>query len=197
MSEPEKAERDSARTRQRILDAATVEFAEHGYAGARVGRIATAADRNQRMLYAHFGNKAGLFEAVLEEHVVRAQQAVALDAEDLPGYAVALREFYVHNPVLMRLALWQRLELGTSVAGLPRAAEAVAAKTAAIKKAQQADKITASIPAAALLNHVQALAVGNIVGGPDHTPGAGEDCLVEAVHRLIAPGTGTHPGANR
>lgn len=189
MSEPEKAARDSSQTRQRILDAATAEFAEHGYAGARISRIATAAGRNQRMLYAHFGNKAGLFDAVLDEHVARAQLAVALDPADLPGYAVALREFYTDHPVLMRLALWQRLELGTAVAELPRAQGAVAAKAAAIKKAQQAGEVTDRIPAEALLDHVQALAVGNVVGGASSLPEPNDDHLAEAVRQLTASGT--------
>jgi len=189
MSKREKVTRDAAHTRQRILDAATAEFAEHGYAGARVSRIAAAADRNQRMLYAHFVNKAGLFEAVLDEHVARAQQAVALDPTDLPGYAVAVREFYSRNPVLMRLALWQRLELGTAVAELPRAADAVAAKATAIERAQQEGKVNQAISASALLGHIQALAVGNIVGGPAQAPESSEDHLVYVVRLLTEPDT--------
>jgi AcrR family transcriptional regulator len=36
----EDRKRDPARTRERILDAAHVEFSEHGYAGARISAIA-------------------------------------------------------------------------------------------------------------------------------------------------------------
>jgi len=58
--------RDPDATRQAILRAATTEFAQHGLAGARVDRIAELAGVNKRMLYYYFGQKEGLFLAVLE-----------------------------------------------------------------------------------------------------------------------------------
>jgi AcrR family transcriptional regulator len=58
--------RDPARTRARILEAATKEFARYGLGGARVDRIAARAGANKRMLYYYFGDKDGLFLAVLE-----------------------------------------------------------------------------------------------------------------------------------
>ena len=58
--------RDPDATRQAILRAATTEFAQHGLAGARVDRIAERAGVNKRMLYYYFGQKEGLFLAVLE-----------------------------------------------------------------------------------------------------------------------------------
>ena len=58
--------RDPARTRERILDAATAEFSWRGLGGARVDSIADAAGVNKRMLYHYFGNKEALFLAVLE-----------------------------------------------------------------------------------------------------------------------------------
>lgn len=58
--------RDPEATREAILSAATDEFAQHGLAGARVDRIAERAGVNKRMLYYYFGQKEGLFLAVLE-----------------------------------------------------------------------------------------------------------------------------------
>ena len=55
------------KTRQKILEAATQEFARYGLGGARVDRIATRAGANKRMLYYYFGDKDELFLAVLEE----------------------------------------------------------------------------------------------------------------------------------
>jgi AcrR family transcriptional regulator len=57
--------RDPDRTRGRILAAAITEFAAKGLAGARVDAIARRADSNKRMLYHYFGDKEGLFRAVL------------------------------------------------------------------------------------------------------------------------------------
>ena len=42
--------RDPERTRQKILAAATQEFARYGLGGARVDRIAARAGANKRML---------------------------------------------------------------------------------------------------------------------------------------------------
>src|SRR5688500_479311 len=53
-----------AATRQRILDVATQEFAEHGIAGARIERIVAAARTNKAQLYGYFGSKDGLFDAI-------------------------------------------------------------------------------------------------------------------------------------
>lgn len=61
------AGRDPERTRSAILAAATAEFARHGLGGARVDRIAARSGANKRMLYYYYGDKEGLFLAVLEE----------------------------------------------------------------------------------------------------------------------------------
>jgi AcrR family transcriptional regulator len=61
--------RDADATRARILVAATQEFAVNGYAGARVDAICKAAHSNPRMIYHYFGDKDGLYVAVLE-HVL-------------------------------------------------------------------------------------------------------------------------------
>jgi AcrR family transcriptional regulator len=73
--------RDPERTRAKILGAATREFSVHGLGGARVDRIAVRAGANKRMLYYYFGDKDGLFRAVLEhtyEQIRRAEQALHL-----------------------------------------------------------------------------------------------------------------------
>lgn len=52
--------------RDRILAAAGQEFARHGYAGARVERIAAGAGVNKQLLFHYFGSKGGLHRAVLK-----------------------------------------------------------------------------------------------------------------------------------
>jgi TetR/AcrR family transcriptional regulator len=49
----------------RILAAAAVEFAERGFGGARVDRIARRARVNKAMLYYHFRSKQGLYRTLL------------------------------------------------------------------------------------------------------------------------------------
>src|SRR5260370_37276458 len=105
--------RDAEDTKRRMLAAATEEFTEHGIAGARVDRIAAAAKSNKAMLYAYFGNKEQLFEAVFALMVTGATDAVPFDAADLPGYAVAMFERYRTDPHVARRADGYRLEPAT------------------------------------------------------------------------------------
>ena len=63
------AGRNPERTRERILSAALKEFAANGFAGARVDAVARRAAINKRMLYHYFGDKEGLFRAVLRRKI--------------------------------------------------------------------------------------------------------------------------------
>ena len=58
--------RDSERTRAALMTAALKEFSQNGFGGARIDQIAKSADVNIRMLYHYFGDKKGLYVAVLE-----------------------------------------------------------------------------------------------------------------------------------
>ncbi|MER8162233.1 TetR family transcriptional regulator [Streptomyces sp. NPDC094472] len=99
-----------AATHRRILDAAIREFAEYGIAGARIERIVTAARTNKAQLYAYFGNKEGLFDAIFFASLERIVNVVPIDADDLADWAVRLYDEYLHRPDLIRLATWARLE---------------------------------------------------------------------------------------
>lgn len=66
-----KVKRDSERTRNRLLKFARQQFAEKGYAGARVDEIAHRACINKQALYYHFGSKEGLFREALESEYRR------------------------------------------------------------------------------------------------------------------------------
>ena len=59
--------RDAERTRADILAVATREFADRGYAGARVNEIAAKTSTTKRMIYYYFGGKEQLYIAVLEQ----------------------------------------------------------------------------------------------------------------------------------
>ena len=67
----------SRTTRQRILDAASTEFANWGFEGARVDEIALRAGVNKALLYYHVGNKQALYTAVLMRNFDRVERALA------------------------------------------------------------------------------------------------------------------------
>lgn len=101
---------NSTVTKTRLLEAALIEFAERGLAGARVDRIAATAGVNKQAIYAYFGSKEQLFNAVLARRLGTLADAVPFTADDLPSYAGALFDYCLDNPHLMRLTLWKQLE---------------------------------------------------------------------------------------
>src|SRR4030088_778843 len=131
-----KPRRDSAASRRRLLAAATTEFAERGIAGARVDRIASAAQANKRLIYDYFGDKEGLFDAVMDANVERIIDAVPIDATDLPGYAGRLFTYAIAPPELLRLVTWARLEGRPGPTTLASSAQSYRHRLAAIEEAQ-------------------------------------------------------------
>ena len=70
-------------TRRNLLTAARAAFAEGGLEGARVDDIARRAGANKQLVYHYFGNKDGLYAAVLEEvyqEIRDREAALSLDA---------------------------------------------------------------------------------------------------------------------
>lgn len=103
-------QRDPQGMRQRILDAATAEFARHGLGGARIDRIARAAGANKRMIYYHVGDKEALYLAILEltyERIRVAERRLNLEALS-PREAIARLlaftwQYYIDNPEFLAL----------------------------------------------------------------------------------------------
>ena len=58
--------RDAKLARVAILDAAEAVFSQHGFDGARVEAIAKASGYNVSLLFQYFGDKLGLYAAVLQ-----------------------------------------------------------------------------------------------------------------------------------
>jgi len=54
-------------TEEKVIAAAFKEFAEHGYAGARVDAIAERAKINKAMIYYYFKSKESLYERILKD----------------------------------------------------------------------------------------------------------------------------------
>ncbi|SDD76446.1 transcriptional regulator, TetR family [Glycomyces harbinensis] len=132
-------------TRRRILDAAAAEFARVGIAGARMDRIIAASDANRAQLYAYFGSKEGLFDAVIADRVDTSTDSVSFDADDLPGWAVRLYDQNLQHPELARLIAWTRLERRPTGRWFDNAEHE--SKLAAIATAQAAGRLRAGDPA--------------------------------------------------
>lgn len=82
---------DPEGTKRNIIEVATKEFAQNGLSGARIDEIAAKTKSSKRMIYYYFGDKEGLYRAVLENSygTIRAQER-ELDLADL-GPVEAIR----------------------------------------------------------------------------------------------------------
>ena len=84
MARPRK--RAKGDTRGRILKAAIVEFATHGYDAAGVDRIARRARVNKALIYYYFANKRGLYHEIIQSSL---KGLVALLGEIVDGFGSA------------------------------------------------------------------------------------------------------------
>lgn len=187
--------RDAKVTRAALLRAATLEFAEHGIAGARVDRIAAAAGYNKNLLYIHFGSKDRLFDAVFSEAVTEILDAAPFTADDLPGYARRLFDFHISHPHLMRLARWHSLERGVSNDYVPLVAQANGRKLAALEQSQLDGSVDSTLPARLLLPLIVSIACTWSQGSAEPVTQCGDAgeiaarraAAVAAVDRLVRP----------
>jgi TetR/AcrR family transcriptional regulator len=102
--------------RGRLLEAAILEFAKRGLAGARIDSIARAAGANKQLLYHYFGDKAQLERAVMSAVMRRQDEEDALypESHSLAEY-MALRCRRSIRPLARlwgRLLAWEALEHG-------------------------------------------------------------------------------------
>jgi len=115
-SKPAGWTQDPEGVRRDILAAARVEFAEKGLSGARVDEIAARTATSKRMLYYYFGDKEGLYRAVLEEAYSRIRAFErSLDLDALPPREALARltaftfDYHADNPDFVRLVMIENI----------------------------------------------------------------------------------------
>lgn len=128
------------RTRESIIEAATQEFARRGLGGARVDAIARRAGANKRMLYHYFGNKEGLFLAVMERtyaHIRKREEGLHLEA--LPPVEAMRKlvrftfKYFLDHPHFVTLLNSENLHRARHIRRSPRVKEINSPVIAALK----------------------------------------------------------------
>jgi TetR/AcrR family transcriptional regulator len=93
----------SEEKRARIIEAATLHFAEHGYHAARVGDIALALGIAKGSIFQHFGSKDGLFFEVYKRAVRSFSRYLDAPAEvRQAGFFEVLRYWLIRTEHLLR-----------------------------------------------------------------------------------------------
>ena len=117
-------QRDADRTQREILDVATSEFADRGFAGARVDLIAARTRTTKRMIYYYFGSKEALFVAVLERAyatIRAAEQTIEVDhlepAAAIRRLAELTFDHHESHPDFIRLVSIENIHRAEHIAG--------------------------------------------------------------------------------
>ena len=113
------AEEAAADMRRALLDAGKTEFANYGYDGARLERIAAKVGCAKRMLYYYFGNKKDVYLAVIEQSysdIRESEEMLNLDAmaplQALHALAQKSFEYHEQNLEFTRLVLQENFQGG-------------------------------------------------------------------------------------
>jgi AcrR family transcriptional regulator len=175
-------------TRARILDAALLEFSRHGFAGARVDRIAHASQANKNLIYTNFGGKRELFTRVLEYGLQDSYRSLPTAATDLGAFAGSVFDLAHANPDLYRLIEWAILE-GPEL--LPHQRGAFYARTvASVREGQRRGVVTAVHSPEFLVTMTMAMATAWLPAFPFGTAtrqgGAPEDARAQLVRAVSA-----------
>ena len=145
---------------ERIRRAAAEEFARHGVEGARIARIAAAAQANRERLYHYVGGKEALFAAAVEDAMRQIAAAEPFVADDLGAYVAAMLEFHRRHPTLIALLLAEgRRHPDGRLAHEAERARHYAGRTAAVRAAQREGRVRADVDPRILVYAVLALVV--------------------------------------
>jgi AcrR family transcriptional regulator len=115
--------------RERILAAAADEFAERGYVGASVARVAAGAGISKGMLYYYFTDKDDLFATVVEltrERLAEAGGAIKIEELSPSSFWDALRDARLRAVTVRGRDAWH-VRLGLAFPRLREEPEAAAA----------------------------------------------------------------------
>jgi len=124
MNMSESGKRRGETTREAILTAAEVVFAEHGFDGARIDTIAEVSGYNKTLIFRYFGDKLGLYAQVLKHADREANELLArvfaplLEDENAASHAHQFRTFLatmmrtlfdylLEHPRFVRILTWE------------------------------------------------------------------------------------------
>ncbi|WP_053736224.1 TetR/AcrR family transcriptional regulator [Nocardia sp. NRRL S-836] len=105
---PAERKRDPERTRARIMEAATAEFAAKGYAATRTTDIAARAGVNKQLISYYFGGKEGLYREIATSWHTEGTAMASTD-QPLDEVIAAFVMTTVHNRDQGRLWAWANL----------------------------------------------------------------------------------------
>ncbi len=117
---------DAEGAREAILDAGEEIFAQHGFDGARIDLIAQASGYNKSLIFQYFGDKLGLYSAVIrraDDQTRQMQERALAEFDAMHGemrlerirsfvreYVGWYFDYLVEHPRILRIFNWEMAE---------------------------------------------------------------------------------------
>ncbi|MDB5582009.1 MAG: hypothetical protein JWR80_7185 [Bradyrhizobium sp.] len=145
----------------RLLQAAVSEFAERGFAGARIDMIAQKAQVNKQLIYHYFGGKQLLYDAVLTDMVRRLQLGggARVSDDDAPSGRSLRSTLELYETIdqtagrqWVRLLMFEALESGGAIHLEDARRRAYGRGLKVLAKAQESGEVDPSFDTAMLRN---------------------------------------------
>jgi len=209
---PQRRERDAEAAREAILQAAEDQFAQKGFAGARVDEIAEASGYNKSLIcYQYFDGKKGLYEAVIRRMKQRGMAQMleilrpAYRADDSQLTAEMVQEFLA-KAIRMRfdtllahennrrILAWEAADRWSMYARMSFTEEEMCGPQEAIqfvRRAQKAGFIRPEIDPVMLITHVMGSPLIYLLSLPSyqlllpHTDFTSPEALIHAREQLV------------
>jgi TetR/AcrR family transcriptional regulator len=217
--------RDAEAAREAFLDAGQEEFAQLGFSGARVDVIAKVAGYNKALLFHYFGDKLGLYRAVMSrmkkqifEQLGGTIERFALASDEAPSREALTSfvmesfrwvfDYYVAHPEMVQTLAWEAAEgwqTFSSCAPINSDLPLPGHVNAYLRRAQQAGVLRPDIDTEVLLATVISLPLNHLISLPRyavHFPGYDFDSpealarAREQLLELVLHGTLTIPEEN-
>lgn len=208
-------ERDADVAREAIMNAAERVFAGKGFGGARVDAIAEEAGYNKALIFHYFGDKEGLYQALIERMMAinaaelsrifapfASDEAAVTDlAQVSDAIAATVRwtfDFYRDHPHLLRMLAWEAASNWNTFTFCARRRAAAATvptwkllQRAWIRRAQEAGIIRADLDPVMLMVTIIGVTMNHLLslrryeGIFPNVDFSSPDALVEAREQIV------------
>jgi len=190
--------RQKAQTRRNVLEAARTLFRERGFEGATARAIAGRAGVSVGTVFVHFGDKQGLLEACLEDHIERVlDHAFATVPQgdvvsELVYVSGRLFESYARDPGLSRVLVKEAvfrapLEAGEPVRGGGQRARLGAWMNERLARAVEGGELAGGVDPSQVFFSFFALYLAVLAAGlRGDVPFAAQEALLESLLRQLA-----------
>jgi len=179
-------------TREKILSAATELFAQRGYAGTGVDRLAEKSGIAKTAIYYHFGNKEGLLAAVLDraatvwiENIKQSAECANSAEEALDRALAGMRTMVEEKSWILKLLLLLTLEVADEKPEIRKSMRQLYARARSSIVAGIRDAVGAEVPDADMVGNVMLGQLQAVVVGLELVPDLSLDEVFSNLRQIV------------